>query len=98
MAEFKVNKEVLTQVGAVRTAANEINADYEAVDDDNVDTLKTAKKIVKQQKDLKKLMELYQRLLLRDMNDLDAMFAAAEQMDNTAAASYESGTGSAGGR
>ena len=45
MAEFKVSKDVYTQVSAVRTAANNINADYEKVKDDDVKTLKTAVKI-----------------------------------------------------
>lgn len=81
--EFKVNKQLGTQVESLRKSSNKINDSYSAVSKDGVSTLDTSMAIIQQHKDIKKLLDLYKSLLVRDANDLDAMIKEVDAMDAT---------------
>ena len=89
MAEIKVNKDLVTDIIALNTAANGINSSYTAIDVDEVDSLDTVKKLMEQDKSIKKLMGLYEQLLKKEVRDLQDMVTTMEKMDYTTGKSYK---------
>ena len=91
MAEFKIEKSIDLYIENLKTAADHINENYKKIDIDEVDTLKTAKEMIAQDEELKKLMKLYADLLKKEAADLKLMCEAAEKMDSQVGQSYRAG-------
>ena len=89
MAEIKVNKTLVGDIVALNTAANAINSSYTAIDVDEVDSLDTVKKLMEQDKSIKKLMGLYEQLLKKEVRDLQDMVTTMEKMDISTGKSYK---------
>lgn len=82
MAEFKLRPALNFEIQVAKMAAEKINENYAAVDDDEVNTLKTSVAIIEQHKKIKGLLELYKQLVKRDMADLSAMADEANRLDD----------------
>ena len=81
MADFKVNKNLTGEIDGLRSTGDSLNASYASIDSAEVNTLKTAMGIIEQHTSIKKLLELYEVLVLRDASDMDGFVAEAEEMD-----------------
>ena len=89
MAEFKINPVLTKEISALREAGRVINDGYTTVSSDDVSTLKTSVSIIDQHSRIKRLLNLYLGLLLRDAQDLDDLVAEAREMDATIALSHK---------
>ncbi len=89
MAEFKVDPTLTDEISALRTEGEKINDSYKKISSEDVKTLKTSLSILSQHGDLKRLLDNYQLLILRDALDLDNLVAEAKEMDATISASQK---------
>ncbi len=85
MSEFKVTSGLDTQISAFKTAGNDLNDAFSATDSAGVSTLSTAKAAIAEQLSIKKLLDLYARLVAKDADDLTAMAETARQADQALA-------------
>ena len=90
MAEFKIDPALTDDISNLRTSGKEINNGYAKISSDDVKTLATSLGVLEQHAEIKKLLDLYRLLLLRDALDLDQMVLEAKDMDATIAASQKS--------
>ena len=92
MADFKVNKELSSNITGLRQAAHDLEMEVGKADIslgfDDLQTLPTAKKVIAQHAAIKDLLRLYKALVAKDANDLSAMIDDVEKMDNAIAASH----------
>lgn len=87
MPEFKVTSGVDAQISAFKTAGSDLNAAYSATDSAGVSTLTTATAAIAEQASIRKLLELYAGLVVKDADDLAAMAETARQLDQTVSGS-----------
>ena len=95
MAEFKVSQELKSDIGNLRSAAQNLETALSLADStlgyDDLQTLPTAKKFIDQTATIKELLRSYKALVVKDANDLSAMMDSVETMDNTIASSHGAG-------
>lgn len=87
MAEFKINPALALEVSALRNCGSLINGGYSSVSSSDVSTLKTAARLISQHSNIKRMLDSYKALVLRDALDLDEMAQTAQEMDTTLFAS-----------
>ncbi len=87
MAEFKINKALTGEISSLDNCGQKVNDGYSSIQTDDVKTLKTSMEIVSQHAAIKKLLDLYQALVLRDAKDLTEMVKEVSKMDEDIAAS-----------
>lgn len=88
MAEFKIAKALSSEIAALKTAGSAINDDFAATDSADVKSLNAAMAFIKEQTEIKNMLELYASLLAKDTADLDEMVKTAEAADLAASKSY----------
>lgn len=81
VTEFKINKALTGEISELRNSGNLINDSYSEIPIDNVRTLKTSVNIISQHNEIKRLLDLYKELILKDAEDLDDLIAEAIAMD-----------------
>ena len=89
MAQIKLLNTLSLDVSATKKAGNALNEEYSSVTSDEVDTLATATEYIKQHKEIKALLDLYNALVQKDMKDISAMITTFEQFDFTTASTYK---------
>ncbi len=89
MAEFKMNKLISTQITALSTGGQNLNANYSATDAADVKSLSAAAEFIKEQTRIKNLIDLYASLLAKDAADLNAMVATVDAADQSASTTYK---------
>ncbi len=85
MVEVKFNPLLFGEIIQFGNDGKEINADVESVSAEGVSSLKTSVKFVEENNDIQQLLKLYQKLILKDVADLNEMMTSAEQLDKVIA-------------
>lgn len=88
MAEFKITEKLSDEIAGVKKTGKKINDDYKKVSSEDVDTLDTAVEYLEQHKRIKKLLELYKELVLKDVKDMKSMVKEVEEMDKSISSSH----------
>ncbi len=88
MAEFKISKALSSEIATLKTKGSAINDDFSAATTDDVSSLSAAVAFVKEQKQIKQMLELYSQLLVKDANDLAEMVKTVEAADQAASKTY----------
>lgn len=88
MAEFKISKALSSEISTLKSKGEAINDGYSATPTDGVSTLSAAVAFINEQKDIKKMLELYGQLLAKDANDLTEMVKSVEEADKKASKTY----------
>ena len=81
MAIFKVTEDFDIDIAELDAAAFNINTNITTVD--NISTMQTAGKYYQQNQDIKKLLDLYVRLLEKEVRDLEQMAKDTRELDQT---------------
>lgn len=81
MAIFKVTEDFDIDIAELDAAAFNINTNITTVD--NISTMQTAGKYYQQNQDIKNLLDLYVRLLEKEVRDLEQMAKDTRELDQT---------------
>lgn len=87
MAEFKISKAINGEISGVKKSGEKLNDGYSKISSDDVQSLKTSAGYITQHADIKKLLDAYKALVLRDANDLESLVKEANEMDAAISAS-----------
>ena len=79
MAEFKLNSALSEALDSVDARSGQLIASEASLPDSS---LSTAKRIAEQQREICALLREYQELVKKDTNDLRAMVAHVQKVDN----------------
>ena len=93
MTEFRIGTAVLMDIQSVSIAGGQVNAGYTKLSDENVNTLKTAESYSKQHLKIKELLDIYQELIKRDVQDISDMVLETMTMDHSLAGTFRSANG-----
>lgn len=88
MAEFKITKALSSEISTLQSDGNAINDGFKATPSDDVSSLSAAMEFIKEQKQIKQMLELYSQLLVKDANDLTEMVKTVEAADQAASKTY----------
>lgn len=91
MAEFKINDGILDEISNLKSAGNSLNGQYSPISPDDVRTLQAARILIAQHECIKKLVDLYKSLVLKEAQDLYDMVEEAKMMDTKIAGSTGGG-------
>lgn len=83
MTDFKVHKNLNGEISGLRSAGEAISSEYKSISSSEVKTLKTSMEIIDQHKAIKELLDLYEALVIKDANDMDAYVTTANLMDKS---------------
>ena len=81
MAIFKVTEDFDIDIAELDADAFNINKNITTVD--NISTMQTAGKYYQQNQDIKNLLDLYVRLLEKEVRDLEQMAKDTRELDQT---------------
>lgn len=88
MAEFKIAKALSSEISTLKSAGEAINDGFSATDSADVKSLDAAMAFIKEQTQIKNMLELYAKLLVKDASDLEEMVKTAEAADQAASKTY----------
>ena len=80
MAEFKVNKALVGEISSLQCTGEQLSS-ASSVDCSGVSSLKTSVRFVSEHNAIIELLKLYQRLVKKEVTDLNAMVESAEELD-----------------
>lgn len=81
MTEFKITPAFSEDVQAVRNAGENVINHYAAAETAEFDTLRTAMAFISEHEQIVSLMQTYKALVAKDIDDINAMIAEAERVD-----------------
>lgn len=81
MNELKVNSSILSVTGIIRQKANEINDGYDLDSVSGIDQMYAATKYADQQEEIKKLLDSYKDLVIKDIEEVETSFKDIVQRD-----------------
>lgn len=89
MAEFKVNDSLSSEISAFGSAGEGINGGTASVSADGVSSLKTSSRFITEHNSIMQLLSLYQRLIAKEVSDLNAMVESVQTLDTNIANSIK---------
>ena len=89
MPEFRIATALMMEISDASVAAGQINAGYTKLSDED-NGLNTVRLYSEQHRKIKELLDLYQQLVEKDLDDMNEMVIDALNMDKSLSNSYVS--------